>query len=427
MNRPAIVFAVAVSALASGLAHAQSSELVGKVLDPDGKPVVGAEITAKNVMFPDRVYKGTTDKKGSFFVTGLIYTSQAQDWDISVGGQGWIPVSLKVLARDSQKNTYVNDETKLSATRPSTQLKLKAFSEVRMDVVMKPGDAATEAAATAAADSAAAAAAAGAAVPVDDAYFLALEKVKAGDTEGSVDLFKKAVDEKPDDWERRDVYAKVLLKVDRQGDATIQASKAAALAPDKAAPLITLTDVYLARGLNDKAGESIAKAQAAEPDNLKVLERAAAVAATDGRVTDAIALSEKVIAAKPDNTEVLVSLAMLYNRNKQPKKAEEVLNRVVALDPANAHRTFYNVGVVIENNDDATEADHRKAIDAFKKAIDLKPDYAIAYRDLGLALLRTGDLMAARKPLQKYVELEPTAKDTPEIKATIKSLDSVKK
>jgi len=32
MNRPAIVFAVAVSALASGLAHAQSSELVGQVL-----------------------------------------------------------------------------------------------------------------------------------------------------------------------------------------------------------------------------------------------------------------------------------------------------------------------------------------------------------------------------------------------------------
>jgi tetratricopeptide (TPR) repeat protein len=421
-----MVFAVAVSALASGLAHAQSSELLGKVLDPDGKPVVGVEITAKNVMFPDRQYKGTTDKKGSFYVTGLIYTAQAQDWDISIKGEGWIPQSVKVLARDSQKNMYVNDQSKLSATQASTQLKLKGFSEVRMEYVMKPGNAATEAAAAAEATAAAAAAAAAAAIPVEDTYSLAVEKLKSGDTEGSVDLFKKAVDEQPDDWERRDVYAKVLLKLDRQGDATIQAGKAAQLAPDKAAPLITLTDIYLARGLNDKAGESIAKAQAAEPDNLKVLERAAAVAAIDGRVPDAIALSEKVIAMKPDNTEVLVSLAALYNRNKQPKKAEEVLNRVVALDPANAHRTFYNVGVVIENNDDATEADHRKAIDAFKKAIDLKPDYANAHRDLGFALLRTGDLLAARKELQKYVELEPNAKDTAEIKATIKSLDSVK-
>ena len=117
-------------------------------------------------------------------------------------------------------------------------------------------------------------------------------------------------------------------------------------------------------------------------------------------------------------------MADLYNRNKQPKKAEEALNKVVALDPGNAHRTFYNLGVVIENRDDATEADHRKAVEAFRKAIDLKPNYALAHRDLGFALLRLGDLAGARKEFQKYVDLEPRAKDAADIKATIKSLGS---
>src|SRR6185295_18772971 len=177
----------------------------------------------------------------------------------------------------------------------------------------------------------------------------------------------------------------------------------------------------LARGLADKAAESIAKAGDLEPDNLKVLERRASLAATQGKVDEAIALNERVLAAKPDNTEVLVALADLYNRKKQPKKAEEVLNKVVALDPGNAHRTFYNLGVVIENRDDATEGDHRKAIEAFRKAIDLKPSYAIAHRDLGFALMRNGDLMGARKELQKYVDLSPNAKDAAEIKATVKS------
>src|SRR4029077_441827 len=118
-----------------------------------------------------------------------------------------------------------------------------------------------------------------------------------------------------------------------------------------------------------------------------------------------------VLALKPGNTEVLVALADLYNRDKQPKKAEEVLSKVVELDPANAHRTFYNLGVVIENRDDVTENDHRKAIEAFRKAIELKPNYAIAHRDLGFAMMRTGDLMGARKELQKYVDLSPNAKD----------------
>src|SRR4029450_2661624 len=145
-------------------------------------------------------------------------------------------------------------------------------------------------------------------------------------------------------------------KLDRQGEATIQADKAVLAAPDKAGPLLTLTDIYLARSLPDKAAESITKAQKLEPENPKVLERAATVAAGAGHIDEAIGLKEKVLATKPDSTEVLVSLADLYNRKKQPKKAEEMLNRVVALDPKNAHTTFYNLGVVIENRDDASSA-----------------------------------------------------------------------
>ena len=422
----AVVIAAFAVATLSGLAQAQSSELTGKVLDMDGKPVAGAEIAAANVAFPERVYKGTSDKKGAFFVTGLLYAAQAQDWTVSIKADGWVPVTVKIVARDAQQTLYFSGDSKLTAAQPSTDLKkIRGFSQIRLDFTMRPGDAAAESAPLAPIAAIGAAGAPGA-PGAEDAYALAVEKVRAGDTEESVDLFKKAIEEKPDDWERRDLFAKVLLKLDRQGEATIQANKAAQLAPDKAGPLITLTDIYLARGLDDKAADAIGKAQAIEPDNTKVLERAAAVAASAGRLDDAIALTEKVVAAKPDNTEVLVSLAALYNRNKQPKKAEEVLDKVVALDPANAHRTFYNLGVVIENRDDATEADHRKAIEAFRKAINLKPDYAIAHRDLGFAMLRTGDMMGARKEFQKYVDLDPRGKDVAEIKATIKSLDSAK-
>ena len=41
-------------------------------------------------------------------------------------------------------------------------------------------------------------------------------------------------------------------------------------------------------------------------------------------------------------------------------------------------------------------------------------------------LLRTGDLMGASKALEKYVDLDPRAKDAADIKATVKSLSSAK-
>jgi Flp pilus assembly protein TadD len=426
MSRLTTILAVLAGFVVAGYGHAQtsSSDLVGKVHDMEGKPVVGAEVSAWNTAVPDRVSKDVSDKKGSFFVSGLLYAAQSPMWMVSIKADGFIPLSVKIVARDAQKTLYYSDDVKLSATKPATEIKLRAFAEIRLEYTMRPGDAAAEAAPSVAIPIPVAGAPGASGEP--DAYAQAIEKVRAGDPEASVELFKQAIEAKPDDWERRDLYAKVLLKLDRQGEATIQANKAVALAPDKAAPLITLTDIDMARGLSDKAADAIARAQQLEPDNGKVLERAAAVAANAGRIDEAIALNEKVLASKPGNTEVLVALADLYNRNKQPKKAEEVLNKVVALDPANAPRTFYNLGVVIENRDDATEGDHRKAVEAFRKAIELKPDYAIAHRDLGFALLRTGDLIGASKEFQKYVDLEPRAKDAADIKATIKSLSSSK-
>ncbi len=424
MSRFQSILAMLVLFVVASVANAATSEIVGKIYDSEGKPVSGAEVSAWNKAVPGNVYKGSSDKRGSVLITGLLYDLQSPLWVVSVKGDGWVPVSMKIVARDSQKAVYFSDDVKLSAVKPSTDIKMRGFAEIRMDIILRPGDAAAEAAPSAQIPVASEGLAP--VVALEDPYTQAIEKVKAGDSEGSVELFKKAVLAKPEDWERRNVFAKVLLKLDRASEATIQANKAAQLAPDNVGPLVTLTDIYLARGLADKAAEAIGRAQKLEPENDKVLERAASVAANAGNIGEAIALNEKVLASKPGSTEVLVALADLYNRNKQPKKAEEVLNKVVELDPANAPRTFYNLGLVIENRDDATESDHRKAIEAFRKAIELKPNYAIAHRDLGFALLRTGDLKGASQEFQKYVDLDPRAKDAAEIKDTIKSLSSSK-
>jgi Flp pilus assembly protein TadD len=425
------------AALASP-AHAQQAQVSGKILDGSGAPVVGAQVEVSNPEAAGLVYKGTTDKKGAYMIAGVLASEQHPMWTISVKSEGYVPVKASYVARTADKVRYADDAPTLSAKNPTIQVRVKAFADVKVDFTMAPGEASAPAAGTApvggAADptgggilpTAPGAAPGAPAEPGAEDYAAAIESVRKGDPEASVDLFKKAIEAKPDDWERRDVFAKVLLRLDRQGEATIQANKAIGLAPDKAAPLITLTDIYLARGLPEKAADSIAKAGELEPENLKVLQRRASLAASQGKLDEAIALNEKVLEKKSDNTEVLVALADLYNRKKDPKKAEEMLNRVVALDPKNAYRTFYNLGVVILNREDTTDADNRKAGEAFRKSIDLKPDYALAHRDLGFTLLRMGNLPEARKELQRYVDLDPRARDVAEIKDTIKSLSGSK-
>jgi len=52
-----------------------------------------------------------------------------------------------------------------------------------------------------------------------------------------------------------------------------------------------------------------------------------------------------------------------------------------------------------------------EAIEAFKRAIQLKPDYAEAYSNLGWAYNNTGAYAAAIDPLKKAIQLKP---DLPE-------------
>jgi hypothetical protein len=134
MNRFAPILAVVFAAAVVNGVRAQTADFVGKVLDPDGKPVVGAEVSATNTAFPDRVQKGTTDKKGSFFVSGLLYTAQAPMWKIAVKADGFVPQSAKIVARDAQKTMYFSDDVKLSATKLSTEVRIRGYGEIRVEL-----------------------------------------------------------------------------------------------------------------------------------------------------------------------------------------------------------------------------------------------------------------------------------------------------
>ena len=123
-----------------------------------------------------------------------------------------------------------------------------------------------------------------------------------------------------------------------------------------------------------------------------------------------------------DEIEKILTETEVYSKYGLHQKAAEHLQRVFELDPENAHMVFFNLGALIIKNDNRTEEDTRKAIGAFRKAVEINPSYARAYRELAFALLGVGDRAGAREALEQYVEVAPDAPDAKQMEALIKSL-----
>jgi len=97
----------AILILISGLALAQAgrgtARMNGVVLDPVGKPVVGAKVTAVFTQSGGSTFETTTDKKGEFVFMGV----GTGNWDVTVNAQGYLPVTQRVPTSQLNKNPKV--------------------------------------------------------------------------------------------------------------------------------------------------------------------------------------------------------------------------------------------------------------------------------------------------------------------------------
>ena len=94
----------AVLLLTAGLAMAQAgrgtARMNGIVLDPGGKPVVGAKVTATFTQAGGSTFETTTDKKGEFVFMGV----GTGNWDVTVNAKGYQPVSQRIYTSQLSKN-----------------------------------------------------------------------------------------------------------------------------------------------------------------------------------------------------------------------------------------------------------------------------------------------------------------------------------
>jgi len=116
----------------------------------------------------------------------------------------------------------------------------------------------------------------------------------------------------------------------------------------------------------------------------------------------AVSCFQRAIELAPEDARYYYHLSHPLIEKKDWRGAIQALRRAIALKPDYA---MAHVGLgyaLVESAGDLEEA-----VAAFRKAIALKPDYALAYNNLGDALRRKGDLSGSIDVLQKAIDLRP--------------------
>ena len=135
----------------------------------------------------------------------------------------------------------------------------------------------------------------------------------------------------------------------------------------------------------------------------------------------------KALAIRPEDAAYHNNYALALAKAKKLPESQAELAKAAQLDPANAGRYFYNLGAVLVNtgqNDAAGEA--------FKKAIDMDPNYADAQYQYGMYLLgkaqvtpdgKVNPAAGTKEALEKYLQLKPTGPFADSAKGALTSIE----
>ena len=134
------------------------------------------------------------------------------------------------------------------------------------------------------------------------------------------------------------------------------------------------------------------------PDDLECMNNLAETYANLNEPKKAIECYEKVISRNPNDSKALTNLSGLYLKTRNYEKVIEV--STTGLQITKNKRLWNNKGVALYNL-----GQYDEAISAYKQAISIDGNYAIAWRNLGLTYLKIKDYDAAVEALTNAVKL----------------------
>ena len=182
-------------------------------------------------------------------------------------------------------------------------------------------------------------------------------------------------------------YGAVLHALGRHQEAAAEFAQALALSPNYADALANQGMAMMSLGHDTAALASLGRALQLQPAHGDALRRAAALLKKYGRAGEAVPLFERAIAlAASDN-------------GRSGVKPLGKSGGTPLLHSARLHLDFGELLVGLSSRD--------RAIEQYRRALELSPDLAEAHFDLGSALVAQGKVEEAEGHLRRAVELRP--------------------
>ena len=372
---------------------ADKATVVGKVLDSDGKPLVGVSVTIRGAEFE---HTATTNKKGRFKAS---VPDASVPYEIHFDREGY-PVFSQTLT--FPKGGSYGMEWKLTAPPLGS--------------------------------------------PTDSAVALASFNAGAkahekGDLDLALREYGAAVGADPEFAEAHAVLANIHLAREDHEQASLAAERALALQPDN---ISALRSRYLADLELGREGASATLDRLAEldptPRTAVLLYNEGVAARGAGDRERALARYELVTRIDPTFVGALGALAGLQLALKDYDAALRSTQRLLELDAADARglSVRYNTFIALGRNDEAQEMLEAlqqaapdavaeayfergaalfdddlidQAIPALEQALEADPDHPRGHYTLGLCYMNRGRNEEARRHLERFVELAPDDPD----------------
>jgi tetratricopeptide (TPR) repeat protein len=249
---------------------------------------------------------------------------------------------------------------------------------------------------------------------VEDRIAVAKQFIESGRPNGAVVELKRAIQDEPGNAEARRLLGHAYVGLGQFQDAEKELTRAVSIDPDSAGSALALASVWL------RQGEVAQLLSALQPDaNWSTSEQSTAwslrgeAELAAGRPQEARQSFERAASLDPDSIDPLIGLFRADSAADQPEAANAVLQRALALHPADP------ILLGLRGARSFKGGDFTAAEDAFRRQLERTPDNLGGRIDLAQALLAQGQDHQAQAELSRVLADAPNHPDAHYLMAVI--------